>query len=331
MEENFKHFNARETLDAAKAYHEFTQNGGKMVLALAGAMSTGEMGISLAKMIRAGQIHAISTTGANLEEDIFNLIGNKDYKPVPRYRYLSPEEDEQIRDQKFYRVTDTCLTYDVMVWLEKQLIPYWQAAAKNKESYFPYEYMYRLIRDGHLDGKAQIPIENSWVIAACEMDIPVYTPGWEDSTMGNAFTARVINNDISSHSVVKHGTEQFQHLIEWYKKNGLNNPIGFFEIGGGIAGDFAMCVVPCIIEDLEEECDYWRYFCHIGDSNLTYGSYSGCASNEKVTWHKLHKETPAFSINSDATIVAPLIFHYVMEKYAEEVANKKAVHNLVFK
>ncbi|MBU2213125.1 deoxyhypusine synthase family protein [Patescibacteria group bacterium] len=324
LEENFKHFNARETLDAAKKWHEFSMNGGKMVLALAGAMSTAELGISLAKMIRAGKIHAISTTGANLEEDLFNLIGNKDYKATPRYRYFSPEDDAKLRDQHLHRVTDTCLTLDVMLTLESALVPLWKKAANSDESYFPFEFVYQLIRTGFFNGKNQVPVEHSWVIAACETNTPIYTAGWEDSTMGNVFAAHVMKGDIKTHSAVKSGTEQFAHLTKWYMQNDQEGPIGFFQIGGGIAGDFAMCVVPSIIEDHHKKCSYWSYFCHIGDSILSYGSYSGCSASEKVTWHKLGKTTPAYSINSDATIVAPLIFQYVLEKNVEDInMNKK--------
>jgi len=335
LEENFKHFNARETLDAAKAYHKFIKDGGKMVVALAGAMSTAELGITLAKMIRAGKVHAISSTAANLEEDLFNLVGNKNYKLTPDYRYFSPEVDEKIRDEGYNRVADTCIPEDVMVALHMELRKHWAQAAEKDESYFPFEYMYKLIKNGYFEGKNQVPMENSWVVAACEMDIPIYTPGYEDCTLGNMFTADVILGHVKSHSAIRHGTEQFEHLVKWYRENDRNDiPVGFFQIGGGIAGDFAMCAVPSIIQDLEEDCTHWSFFSHIGDSNLTYGSYSGCASNEKVTWHKLDKTTPAFSINSDASIVAPLIFQYVLEKHAEEIAKrtaKEVVDNLTKK
>jgi len=213
-----------------------------------------------------------------------------------------------------------------MVAMHMALLNLWSEAAEKGESFFPYQYMYRLIDDGFFQGKNQIPTEHSWVLAAHDMGIPIYTPGYEDCTLGNMFAADVILGHVKSHSAIRHGTEQFEDLVRWYRANDQQGiPVGFFQIGGGIAGDFAMCTVPSIIQDLEEECTHWSYFCHIGDSTLSFGSYSGCASTEKITWHKLSKTTPAFSINSDASIVAPMIFQYVLEKHAEEAAKEKVV------
>lgn len=323
MEGNYKHFNARETLAAAKGYHEFIANGGKMVVSLAGAMSTAEIGISLAPMIRAGKVHAITCTGANIEEDMFNLVANKSYKLQPDWRYLTMEADEKTRDEGMNRVTDTCIPEDVMLEMHAALRELWAEAAEKGESHFHWEYFYKLIRNGFFEGKNDIPMENSWLVAACEMDIPVYTPGFEDSTLGNMFCADVMQGKVKSHSAIKPGTELFEHLTNWYDEAQKQSPVGFFQIGGGIAGDFCMCVVPGLIQDHEKECRRWRYFCHIGDAVTSYGGYSGCPANEKVTWHKLDADTENYTINSDASIVAPLIFSYVMEKHLEVAESAK--------
>jgi deoxyhypusine synthase len=88
--------------------------------------------------------------------------------------------------------------------------------------------------------------------------------------------------------------------------------MGFFQMGGGIAGDFAICAVPCIAQDLQREVPYWGYFCQITDAQPSYGGYSGAPANEKITWGKLEPTTPKFEINSDAAIVAPLICAWVL-------------------
>jgi deoxyhypusine synthase len=89
--------------------------------------------------------------------------------------------------------------------------------------------------------------------------------------------------------------------------------VGFFQIGGGIAGDFAICAVPTLIQDKKrDDVPFWGYFCQISDAATSYGGYSGAVPNEKITWGKLDVETPKFMIQSDATIVAPLIFGYVL-------------------
>lgn len=312
MEKNYKHFNAREMLAAAKAYKEFVDKGNRMVVSLAGAMSTAEIGISLAPMIRAGKVHAITCTGANIEEDMFNLVANTRYKLQPGWRTLTNEQDMQTRMEGFNRVTDTCIPDDVMIEIHGALQKLWIEAGEKGESHFHWQYFYKLIRSGFFKGKNVIPMENSWLVAACEMDIPVYTPGMEDSTIGNMFSADVQKGIVKSYAVIKPGTELFAHLTQWYRENDKKGEIGFFQIAGGIAGDFAMCVTPGLIMDHEEPVKPWRYFCHIGDSTPSYGSYSGCLANEKITWHKMDLKSVDFVINSDASIVAPLIFSYVL-------------------
>ncbi len=312
MEKNYRHFNARETVAAAKGWIEFANRGGKMMVSLAGAMSTAEIGISLAPLIRAGKVSAITCTGANIEEDVFNLVGNSKYKLQPGWRMLTMEADLKIRQEGFNRVTDTCIPDDVMVEIHEAMQKLWIEAGEKGESNFHWEYFYKLIRSGFFKGKNDVPMENSWLVAACEMNIPVYTPGMEDSTLGNMFAADVQRGKVKHFNVIKSGTEQFAHLTQWYRENDKGHEIGFFQIGGGTPGDFAMCVVPALIMDHEEKVRPWRYFCHIGDSTPSFGSYSGCPPNEKVTWHKLDLKTVDFTINSDASIVAPLIFSYVL-------------------
>ena len=326
MEANFSHFNAGETLRAAKGYHRFiAQKDGLMMVSLAGAMSTAEIGKTLAPLIRAGLVHAICATGANIEEDIFNLIGNSRYKLQSDWRYLTMEQDAETLAEGFNRVTDTCIPEDVMLEVHEALLEIWQDAERHNCRYFHWEYFYQLIRSGFFDQRNDVPHTDSWLLAACEKKIPVYTPGAEDSTLGNMFCADVMLGKLMSHSILKSGTEQFAHLTEWYRTNDRHHPIGFFQIGGGIAGDFAMCVVPSIIQDHVTACRHWQYFCHIGDAVTSYGGYSGCPPNEKVTWHKLDADTENYTVNSDASLVAPMIFQYVLEKTsgAHSSARKK--------
>lgn len=312
MEDHFLHFNARETLEAAKAYRSLIAKRGRVLLAMGGAMSTAELGKSLSKMIRQDKVHAVSATAANLEEDIFNLIAHNDYEVISNYRCQKPADEVALREKGYNRVTDTCIPEAVIALIEKEIVTRWSDAADRGESYFFYEYIYQLIEDGFLDDKMQVPRENSWVVAAFDKKIPIFTPAFEDSTLGNIFTAHVVCGAIKDHSPVKPGTMQFERLIEWYKHNSAEHPTGFFQIGGGVSADFAICVVPCILQDLRQQCDLWSYFCQISDSVTSYGSYSGAPPNEKISWFKLNEDAPAFSINSDATIVAPLIFAYVL-------------------
>jgi deoxyhypusine synthase len=313
IKHHYRHFNAAVVVDAAEAYRRHLDQGGKMLLAMAGAMSTAELGLSLAEMIRQDKVHAICTTGANLEEDIFNLVAHNHYRRVPNYRNLTDDEELALRERGLNRVTDTCIPEEeAMRRIERQVLKYWQEADREGKRLFPYEFMYELIRNCNIREFFEIDPKDSWVYAACQKNLPIFTPGWEDSTLGNIFVANVVRGDVGNIQVVKSGLEQMALLIDWYRKTSKDQSIGFFQIGGGIAGDFPICVVPLILQDLREKCRLWGYFCQISDSTTSYGSYSGAVPNEKITWGKLDRNTPRFVIESDASIVAPLMFAYVL-------------------
>jgi deoxyhypusine synthase len=313
MRHNYRHFNAAVCVDAAEAWVRHLDNGGKMFLTLAGAMSTAELGISVAELIRQDKVHGICCTGANLEEDIFNLVAHTHYERIPGYRTLSADQELALRARGMNRVTDTCIPEDKAIRkIEAAVLELWQKADKSGGSYFPYEFMYQLVRSGALEGQMEIDPADSWVVAACEKGLPIFTPGWEDSTLANIFTSHVITGDLSRYNIVKSGVELMGFLVSWYKEVTATSSLGFFQVAGGIAGDFPICVVPLITQDLQENCKLWGYFAQISDSTTSFGSYSGAVPNEKITWGKLDASTPSFIIESDATIVAPLIFNYVL-------------------
>src|SRR3954467_4110814 len=316
---NYRHFNAAALLDSAKGYETHLAAGGQMLVTLAGAMSTAELGISLAEMIRQGKVSAIVCTGANLEEDIFNLVAHDYYERVPHYRHLTAGDEQALLDRHMNRVTDTCIPeMEAMRRIEAVVLEEWVGADRAGERYFPHEFMYKILRSGKLKKSYQIDPKNSWMVAACEKNLPIVVPGWEDATLGNMYAGHVISGDVKNVHTVRTGIEYMTWLADHYTKNakGLRNgegSIGFFQIGGGIAGDFPICVVPMLHQDLQRTgVPLWGYFCQISDSTTSYGSYSGAVPNEKITWGKLGINTPKHIIESDASIVAPLMFAYVL-------------------
>jgi len=300
-------------MDAARGYVTHIEAGGKMMITLAGAMSTAELGISLAEMIRQGKVAIISCTGANLEEDIMNLVAHSHYRRVPHYRDLSPLEERDLLENHYNRVTDTCIPEEeAFRRIQQHIYQVWKDADGKNERYFPHEYMYRMLLSGALESYYEIDPKDSWMLAAAQHNIPIVVPGWEDSTMGNIFASYVIKGDLKA-VTMKSGIEYMVWLSEWYRSNSGGKGVGFFQVGGGIAGDFPICVVPMMYQDLGwHDVPFWSYFCQISDSTTSYGSYSGAVPNEKITWGKLDVDTPKFIVESDATIVAPLIFAWIL-------------------
>jgi len=316
---HYRHFNSAALLDAAKGYETHLAAGGKMLVTLGGAMSTAELGISLAEMIRRDKVHAIVCTGANLEEDVFNLVAHDYYERVPHYRQLTAKDEQALLKRHMNRVTDTCIPeMEAMRRIEAVVLKEWMAADQAGERYFPHEFMYQILRSGALRKSYQIDPKHSWLLAASAKNLPIIVPGWEDSTLGNMYAAAVIRREVTNVHTVRTGIEYMTGLADYYTKNAKTlrhgeGSIGFFQIGGGIAGDFPICVVPMMHQDLQRRgVPLWGYFCQISDSTTSYGSYSGAVPNEKITWGKLAATTPKFVIESDATIVAPLIFAWVL-------------------
>jgi deoxyhypusine synthase len=315
IKHHYRHFNAAALVDAAEGYVTHLESGGEMMVTMGGAMSTAELGLSLAEMIRQNKVHAITCTGANLEEDVFNLVAHSHYERVPNYRDLTPQDEQDLLDRRLSRVTDTCIPeHEAMLRMEETMTAEWVRSDEAGERLFPYEFFYRVLREKTLEHHYEIDPKDSWLIAAMEKNLPIWTPGWEDSTLGNMFAAACMRGEVKNIHTVKTGVEAMTFLADWYTEKTEKTSIGFFQIAGGIAGDFPICVVPMLHFDLRREhVPLWGYFCQISDSTTSYGSYSGAVPNEKITWGKLGIDTPKFIIESDASIVAPLIFAYVLE------------------
>jgi deoxyhypusine synthase len=314
IERNYRHFNAAVLKDAADAYVAHLAGGGKMMITLAGAMSTAELGVSLAEMIRRDKVHAITCTGANMEEDLFNLVARSKYERIPNYRELTPQQEQELLERHLNRVTDTCIPEEeAMRRIERVVLDEWVAASENNQRQFPHEFLYRILRECRLKKFYEIDPADSWMFAAANKNLPLFVPGWEDSTLGNIYAARCITGTIKNVQAIRSGIEYMIELADWYRRLSKHSSIGFFQIGGGIAGDFPVCVVPMLNQDVvTTPVPEWAYFCQISDSTTSFGSYSGAVPNEKITWGKLSIDTPRFIIESDATIVAPLVFAKVL-------------------
>ena len=314
IKHHYRHFNAAALVDAAEAYNKLLAEGGKMFVTIGGAMSTAELGLSLAEMIRQDKVHGICCTGANLEEDVFNLVAHDFYERVPHYRDLTPADEAKLLARHMNRVTDTCIPeMEAMRRIENEVLKEWVRADQAGERFFPHQFFFKILLSGDLKKSYQIDPKNSWLLAAAEKNLHMFVPGWEDSTLGNMYAGHCISGDVKKVHTVRTGIEYMMELAEWYTNTTAKTPLGFFQIAGGIAGDFPICVVPMLHQDLQREhVPLWAYFCQISDSTTSYGSYSGAVPNEKITWGKLGEKTPKFIIESDASIVAPLIFAYVL-------------------
>ena len=310
--EHFRHFNAATLHDAAEAYKAHLAKDGQILISIAGAFSTGELGRSLAPMIRAGKVHAVSCTGANLEESIMDLLGHDDYEHFPDYHEHTAEDDAALAARKVNRVTDVGVPESAMTPLEKAMRARLTQAVKDNDRLFPHEMLYDIITSKELEPHYQGDPEKCWLAAAAAQDLPIVVFGWADSTLGNVFAAECLDEKFEP-TLVRGSIEYMMELADWYTEASATHPMGFVQCGGGISGDGPICVVPMLKQDAKrKDTPLWQYFVQLTDADESMGGYSGALPNEKASWGKLPPDAPMFNVKGDFSISFPLLAAYVM-------------------
>lgn len=315
-EKTLNHCNGGSTMQAALWLKQHLKGGGKLVVTIAGALSSFQVGIMLAELIRKNKVHLISATGANHEESYYRYVAHSHYAYIPNYTELTPKQEAELRDAGLRRITDTFLPEDESVRImEPHLLKMWKQAEKKGERYYPHEYFRRLFAEKLISPDPKANPNDCWAYAAYQKDIPIVVPGFEDSTMGNIFASYTYNGPHKKkggvtvdRDVMKSGLDYFHLMYDWYLKESKKHPIAFLQLGGGIAADFPICVVPSIKHDLHlTKARDWAGFIEIGSSPMSYGSYSGAGGKEKITWDKLSTESYYQIIQSDVTVAFPWI------------------------
>jgi deoxyhypusine synthase len=309
------HCNGGATRESAEWLKNHLDTGGKLVVSIAGALSSFQQGILLSELIRQRKIHAISVTGANHEESYYRYIAHSHYAYIRRYTELTPTQEQELRNAGLRRITDTFLPEDESVRImEPKLLKLMKQAAKEGKRYFPHEYFSELFEQGLIRPDRLSDPEDCWVYAAWKYKIPIFIPGFEDSTMGNIFASYTYTGKhakkepLFDQSIIKSGIEYFHEAYDWYMKTSADAPIAYLQLGGGIAADFFICVVPSLKHDLGiKKVRDWAGFIEIGSSPMSYGSYSGAGGKEKITWDKLSVKSYYNIIQSDVTVAFPWI------------------------
>lgn len=328
------HCNGGATVRSGLYLRQHLLNGGKMFLTMSGAGSSFQMGKTISELIRAGKVHGISVTGANMEESLYRYVAHSQYAYIPKYAKLTAEQEEELRTVGIRRITDTFLPEEesVRVVLDA-LMQLWTQAQEQGKSYLWHEYFFQLFERGLVQKDPEAREEDCWLFNAWKYKIPVYVPGWEDSTMGNIFThacytgehpflAQYKLEEPISKDVVKRNFEYMHHIAERYMDTAKSDSrIAFLQLGGGIAADFPICVVPHIKHDfLAEEPDAtkdasvqpWACFVEINSGDMSYGSYTAAGYDEKITWDKFAPGSFGQQIHGDYTVIFPDIAALIM-------------------
>lgn len=328
------HCNAGRIHQAGLALKRHCDNGGKIFISMSGAGSTFKAGRTICRLIRAGKVAGISVTGANLEESLYLLIAPDCYVHIPDYMELTPKEEKELDHAGLRRITDTFLPEEesVRIVLEP-LMKLWRAAEKEGREHLWHEFFFQLFEHNLLQISPE-DAEDCWLYQCWRHNIPVTVPGWEDSTMGNIFTWACYNG---SHPVLsKYKLEDgpislrvakppvcYMHeLAGWYMNITQEYSLAFLQLGGGIAADFPICVVPHLkkdyfgdlsIEEQERLVRTWAGFVEVNTVPMSQGSYTGAEGKEKITWSKLEPDSFRFKVESDYTIAFPLLAALILD------------------
>ncbi|MFZ2205431.1 MAG: deoxyhypusine synthase family protein [Minisyncoccia bacterium] len=330
-----RHCNGGKTVDAGIWLRDHCDNGGKIFLTMSGAGSSFQQGIMISELIRAGKIAAISVTGANLEESLYRLVANSHYAYIPDYMELTRQEEKELAQAGFRRITDTFLPEEESVRIvlpAKEKL--WREAEEKGESYFWHEYFFQLFERKMIEFDPTANPDDCWLYQAWLHKIPIFIPGIEDQTMGNIFTyfcykgnhpvlKKYAQDKPISQKIIKYGFDYMHSLAEWYLDNTKEKGLAFLQLGGGIAADFPICVVPHIKKDYmdgfsEEEQEKvvrsWAGFIEIHNATMSFGSYSGAGFKEKITWEKFDVDAYGIQVCGDYTAHFPDIAALVLRK-----------------
>ncbi len=320
------HCNAGKVTEAGFFLKQHCDDGGTIFVSMSGAGSTFQMGKTLAKLISEGKVGGLSVTGANLEESLYRYIAFSEYAYIPRYAELTKHEEQELAEAGLRRITDTFLPEDesVRIILPK-MRKLWEKAQREGKSYFWHEYFFQLFEHNLIKADPATSAEDCWLYQAWKHKVPVYVPGAEDSTMGNIFAqlcykgkdkflSKYKEKKPLSLSIIKHSFEYMHHLAETYMKIATKRAVAHLQLGGGIAADFWICVIPHLKKDY-----LWRKpikfqaktipalkgFIEVSSAPTSQGSYTGAGGNEKITWEKLNTESFSLRIDADYTTVLP--------------------------
>lgn len=329
------HCNGGKTVDAGLWLKDHCDQGGKIFLTMSGAGSSFQQGILIGELIREGKIAAISVTGANLEESLYRLVAHSCYAYIPDYTTLTRVEEKELDHAGLRRITDTFLPEEESVRIVlPQLEMLWREAEENGERLLWHEYFFRLFERNLITFDPAANPDDCWLYQAWLHKIPVLVAGPEDSTMGNIFSHACYNgkHDILSKyklekpinpAVVRPTFEYMHMLVEWYMDNTKERGLAFLQLGGGIAADFPICVVPHLKKDFlgeqsiemqEKIVRSWAGFIEIHTSPMSVGSYSGAGGPEKLTWSKLEIYAYMSQIFGDYMVNFSLIVALILKK-----------------
>jgi deoxyhypusine synthase len=321
VDETFLAYNAARLREACRLFtQKMLEPDVTVGVSITGALTPAGLGISaLIPLMRAGFIDWIITTGANLYHDTHFGIG------LSLHQGSTAISDVTLRDEEVVRIYDIFFDYSVLLDTDA----FFRRVIEGEEFQRPMSTaeFHNLCGKYVLERGRKLGLEDkSFLAAAYELGVPLYTSSPGDSSIGMNVAAKAlqgnrlafdpsldVNETASIVLAAKRGA--IHGRGDKGRKHGGKSAV--FILGGGSPKNFMLQTEPQIQEVLGIDERGHDYFLQITDARPDTGGLSGATPGEAVSWGKVDPDRlpDAVVCYVDSTIALPLITSYALARH----------------
>ena len=311
-------YNAKRLAEACHLFKSMLDGNSTVCLTLAGAMTPVGMGGGIIKMMEKGFVDWIVTTGANTYHDL-------------HFAYQLPvHQGDQCADDNELAEHDVVRIYDVYIDMQRTLIAQdniiqaltGKAVEDNKfPAKFSTAYYYKTLGEGVWE-TAKNP-DRSFIASASKNKVPVFVPGFADSSvgMGTSYLPILANRNSGSFDLDPEDFVDPSPTMDVLESAAIVHDSmihdisrGVIEVGGGVPKNFLQQTGPMISQIIGMECPGENYVIQVTVDRPDTGGLSGATINEGKSWGKIPRAGEGNVVPYlDATVGIPIIFAYALE------------------
>ena len=298
---------AKETVHGAYTLHKMlADKDSTNMFTVSGAMTIGKMQLLVADLIETGRIHYVAATGALMAHGLIEGSGCKHYKYDPSV------SDEVLAAHGLNRVTDSLepeTNFDHIEEIVGAVLAKYDGHRTRGSNEF-YHDIGRYIAERYPDVR-------SILASAYHRDVPIVTPAFIDSELGNDVFVENLKRRRDGQLKMVFDSELDTEIL--FKAAASAKRLGIFTIGGGVPRNNTQNVAPLHeIHNkrlgIDEPACSFHYGVRIDPAQMALGHLSGCTYSEGSSWRKFDFEGPRAEIRADATIAWPFIQRFALEK-----------------
>ncbi len=321
IDETFLAYNAARLREACQLFtQKMLEPDTTVGLSLTGALTPAGLGISaLIPLMRAGFIDWIITTGANLYHDTHFGIG------LALHQGSANVSDIVLREEEVVRIYDIFFDYSVLLDTDA----FYRRIIEGEE----FQKSMSTAEFHNLCGKyvrereRQLGLKNkSFIAAAYEYGVPLYTSSPGDSSIGMNVAAKALqgnklafdpSSDVNETAAIVLAAKRGAIHGKGDKGRKHGGKSAVFILGGGSPKNFILQTEPQIQEVLGIDERGHDYFLQITDARPDTGGLSGATPDEAVSWGKVDPERlpDAVVCYVDSTIALPIITAYALARH----------------